>query len=115
MLDQETVYDALKQIIDPEVGLNIVDMGLIYDLEIGDQKIDLTMTLTSPACPAGPMILSQIDNQLKTLENVEDVDIRVVWSPPLDAGHAVGRRQGPIGDFLAMHRDGMPRGAAGHH
>ena len=72
MLEQETVYEALKQIIDPEVGINIVDMGLIYDLEIGDQKIDLTMTLTSPACPAGPMILSQIDNQLKTLENVDD-------------------------------------------
>ena len=84
MLDQETIYEALKQVIDPEVGLNIVDMGLIYDIEIGDQKIDLTMTLTSPACPAGPMILTQIDDQLKTLENVEDVDIQGRLEPALD-------------------------------
>ena len=82
MPDQETIYAALKHIYDPEVGINIVDMGLIYDLEMADNKVDLTMTLTSPACPAGPQILAQIDTQLKTLEGVDDVDIKVVWTPP---------------------------------
>jgi metal-sulfur cluster biosynthetic enzyme len=82
MLSQDTIYESLKQIYDPEVGINIVDMGLIYGLDIDDQKIGVTMTLTSPGCPAGPQILGQIDSALKALEGVEDVDIQVVWSPP---------------------------------
>jgi metal-sulfur cluster biosynthetic enzyme len=68
MPDQETLYETLKHIIDPEVGINIVDMGLIYNLDIEDNKVDVTMTLTSPGCPAGPQILGQIDSALKTLE-----------------------------------------------
>jgi metal-sulfur cluster biosynthetic enzyme len=82
MLSQDAIYESLKQIYDPEVGINIVDMGLVYGLEIEDQKVGVIMTLTSPGCPAGPQILSQIDSALKDLEGVEDVDIQVVWSPP---------------------------------
>lgn len=83
MLDQEAVYDVLKQVHDPEVGINVVDMGLIYGVDIIDgKKLDVIMTLTSPACPAGPQILGQIDNLLKAMEGVEDVDIKVVWTPP---------------------------------
>jgi len=82
MLSQDTIYESLKQIYDPEVGINIVDMGLVYGLEIEDHKVGVTMTLTSPGCPAGPQILGQIDSALKALEGVEDVDIQVVWSPP---------------------------------
>ena len=82
MPDQETIYGALKQIHDPEVGINIVDMGLIYGLEIEDSKVGVYMTLTSPACPAGPQILSQIDTKVRELEGVEDVDVNVVWTPP---------------------------------
>lgn len=82
MLSQDAIYESLKQVYDPEVGINIVDMGLVYGLEIEDQKVGVTMTLTSPGCPAGPQILGQIDSALKALEGVEDVDIQVVWSPP---------------------------------
>lgn len=82
MPEQDAVYEALKQIIDPEVGINIVDMGLIYSLDLEDTKVGVYMTLTSPACPAGPQILSQVDGKLRELEDVEDVDINVVWSPP---------------------------------
>jgi metal-sulfur cluster biosynthetic enzyme len=82
MPDQASIYEKLKQIYDPEVGINIVDMGLIYSLDIADNKVEITMTLTSPGCPAGPQILSQVDNQVKTLDGIEDVDIKVVWSPP---------------------------------
>jgi metal-sulfur cluster biosynthetic enzyme len=82
MPDQETIYGALKQIHDPEVGINIVDMGLIYGLEIEDSKVGVYMTLTSPACPAGPQILSQIDTKVRELEGVEEVDVNVVWTPP---------------------------------
>lgn len=82
MPDETTVYDTLKHIHDPEVGINIVDMGLIYSLEIDGNNIDVTMTLTSPGCPVGPQILGQIDSALKGLDGIENVDIRVVWSPP---------------------------------
>ena len=82
MPDQETIYGALKQIHDPEVGINIVDMGLIYGLEIEDSKVGVYMTLTSPGCPVGPQILSQIDTKVRELEGVEDVDVNVVWTPP---------------------------------
>ncbi len=82
MPDQEAIYEALKQVHDPEVGINIVDMGLIYGVDIDGAKVDLIMTLTSPACPAGPHILGQVDERLKEMDGVEDVDIRVVWTPP---------------------------------
>jgi metal-sulfur cluster biosynthetic enzyme len=82
MPDQALIYEKLKQIYDPEVGINIVDMGLIYSLDIAENKVEITMTLTSPGCPAGPQILSQVDSQVKTLDGIEDVDIKVVWSPP---------------------------------
>jgi metal-sulfur cluster biosynthetic enzyme len=82
MPDQQTIYDALKAVSDPEVGINIVDMGLIYGLEIADSKVDVYMTLTSPACPAGPQILKEVDHVVRDLDGVEEVDINVVWSPP---------------------------------
>ena len=82
MPDQNAVYDVLKQVHDPEVGINIVDMGLIYGIELDDNKVDVYMTLTSPACPAGPQILGQIDSKIREMEGVEEVDINVVWSPP---------------------------------
>jgi metal-sulfur cluster biosynthetic enzyme len=82
MLDQDVIYGALKHIYDPEVGINIVDMGLIYSLELEDNKVGIHMTLTSPACPAGPQILGQVDSKLREIEGVEEVDINVVWSPP---------------------------------
>lgn len=82
MPDQAQIYERLKHIYDPEVGINIVDMGLIYSLDIADNKVEITMTLTSPGCPAGPQILSQVDSQVKTLDGIEEVDIKVVWSPP---------------------------------
>jgi metal-sulfur cluster biosynthetic enzyme len=82
MPEQALIYEKLKEIYDPEVGINIVDMGLIYSLDIADSKVEITMTLTSPGCPAGPQILSQVDSQVKTVDGIEDVDIKVVWSPP---------------------------------
>jgi metal-sulfur cluster biosynthetic enzyme len=82
MPDQALIYEKLKEIYDPEVGINIVDMGLIYSLDMADNKVEIIMTLTSPGCPAGPQILSQVDSQVKTVAGVEDVDIKVVWSPP---------------------------------
>lgn len=77
----EQVREALKGVIDPELGLNIVDLGLIYDVEVEDGQATVTMTLTSPGCPAGGMIMSGAQEAARGTEGVEDADVRLVWKP----------------------------------
>lgn len=77
----EQVREALKGVIDPELGLNIVDLGLIYDVEVEDGQATVTMTLTSPGCPAGGMIMSGAQEAARGTEGVNDADVRLVWKP----------------------------------
>ena len=77
----ELVREALKAVIDPELGLNIVDLGLIYDVEVEDGLATVTMTLTSPGCPAGGMIMSGAQEAALGTEGIEDADVRLVWKP----------------------------------
>ena len=81
--EQERVRDLLKQVIDPEVGVNIVDLGLVYRIESLPEHILIEMTMTSPACPMGGMI---VDDAYAELERVLpaglEAEIRVVWEPP---------------------------------
>ena len=81
MITQETVLEALTQIIDPEIGINIVDMGLIYGVDIQDKTVDISMTLTSPGCPAGGQIVNGTQHVVKQLNGVDEVNINVVWTP----------------------------------
>ncbi|PHX96059.1 MAG: aromatic ring hydroxylase [Gemmatimonadetes bacterium] len=73
---------ALRRVKDPDVNLNIIDMGLIYDVRITGNDVTVDMSLTSPACPSGPEIMKDAEEQLKTLEGVGKVEINLVWSPP---------------------------------
>ena len=82
MITTETVRKALRQVKDPELGLNIIDIGLVYDVavsEAGAVKID--MTLTSPGCPAGAEILDDVRRTVADLEGVTAVDVELVWEP----------------------------------
>lgn len=81
MVTEESVFEAIKEIIDPEIGINIVDMGLIYDVEIDDTTVDITMTLTSPGCPAGGQIINGTQHVTQQMEGVEEVNVSVVWTP----------------------------------
>lgn len=83
MIDEAAVRNALRQVKDPEVGLNIMDLGLVYDVEIDEpqQHVKVSMTLTSPGCPAGPQILGEAEQVVKDLEGVEDAEIELVWEP----------------------------------
>lgn len=81
MLDEATVRNALRQVKDPEVGLSIIDLGLVYDVEIQEGKVDVKMTLTSPGCPAGGQIMTEADAVVRALDFVEDVRIELVWEP----------------------------------
>src|SRR5262245_65427164 len=81
VLTADAVRQALRQVKDPELDLNIVDLGLLYDVEIDEGLVRITMTLTSPGCPAGPMITNDIYKVVRALEGVKDVDIDIVWEP----------------------------------
>ncbi len=76
------VVEALGEVDDPEVGINIVDLGLIYKVQREGSAIDINMTLTSPGCPAGEYIMGGVRQRLGRLEGVESVDIDLVWDPP---------------------------------
>ena len=84
MITEEIVLEQIKQVIDPDVGLNIVDMGLIYGVDINDDVVDITMTLTSPGCPAAPQLLNGSQTVVQQLDGDEEVNINVVWTPPWD-------------------------------
>ena len=81
VLSAETVRQALRQVKDPELDMNIVDLGLVYDVEVDDGLVRINMTLTSPGCPAGPMITNDIYKVVRAIEGVMDVDIDIVWEP----------------------------------
>ena len=81
MVTEDAVFDAVKEIIDPEVGINIVDMGLIYGVDIEDETVNITMTLTSPGCPAGGQLINGTQHVTQQLEGVGEVNINVVWTP----------------------------------
>jgi metal-sulfur cluster biosynthetic enzyme len=78
----ETIRKALRAVKDPELGLNIVDIGLIYDTAVNEAgEVRVTMTLTSPGCPSGAEIMQDARTVLEDLEGVERVEIDLVWEP----------------------------------
>ncbi len=87
-LSEDSIREALKQVIDPELFVNIVDLGLIYTValepvaESEKSKVTIEMTMTSPACPAGPQLLAQSKDSVGRLEGVESVDVKLVMTPP---------------------------------
>ncbi|HEU6447367.1 MAG TPA: metal-sulfur cluster assembly factor [Verrucomicrobiae bacterium] len=80
--DEETVFETLRQVIDPEIGINIVDLGLVYGVSIADGIVRVKMTLTTPGCPMHDSISWGVKNVLLNLEDVTDVEVDVVWDPP---------------------------------
>ncbi len=82
MADELQLIDALKQVVDPELMINIIDLGLVYDVQQEERTVNVEMTLTSPACPAGPQIMQQAKMALEQLEDVDQAQIKLVMSPP---------------------------------
>lgn len=85
-ISEDSVREALKQVIDPELFVNVIDLGLIYLVELreaeGKTDVQIEMTMTSPACPAGPQLVAQAKSVVGALESVGEVDVRVVMIPP---------------------------------
>jgi metal-sulfur cluster biosynthetic enzyme len=80
-LDEDVVRAALRRVKDPELNLNIVDLGLVYSIAVAGPKVSIDMSLTSPGCPSGPEIMTAAEQQIRSLDGVEDVAVNLVWDP----------------------------------
>jgi metal-sulfur cluster biosynthetic enzyme len=86
-LTEDAIRDALRVVVDPEVGLNIVDLGLVYSIEVGTQRVAVRMTMTTPACPvADTLVESARDAVRAAAPGVPDVEVELVWDPPWNPG-----------------------------
>ena len=83
-LDPDTVMEALKAVVDPEIGIDMVNLGLIYDVAVNDNNVTVKMTLTGPGCPVGPMLQSQVYGVAAGLPGARNVQVDLVWTPPWD-------------------------------
>ena len=81
-LTSEEVREVLKNVYDPEIPVNIVDLGLIYDIQIEEGDVFVSMTLTAPGCGMGPMIAQQAEWAISEVEGVEDVQVEMTFDPP---------------------------------
>ncbi|MBA3305843.1 MAG: metal-sulfur cluster assembly factor [Thermoleophilaceae bacterium] len=78
----EEVEEALTNVIDPELGLDFVELGLVYDIAVDDAKVNITFTLTSPGCPIGPQVADQMKEYVGDLEGVKEVLPEMTFTPP---------------------------------
>jgi metal-sulfur cluster biosynthetic enzyme len=84
MVTKEQVYEALHECYDPEIPVNIVDLGLVYDVEVTDDTVAVKMTLTAPGCGMGTMIAADAREKILALDGVSDASVDLVWDPPWD-------------------------------
>src|SRR5216117_2534279 len=82
LIEEATIRATLRQVVDPELDCNIVDLGLVYGIAIAGPKVTVTMTLTTPGCPMHESIAVGVKNALLNLEGVDDVEVNIVWDPP---------------------------------
>ena len=82
MITKDDVVEALRQVEDPELGMDIVELGLLYDVEVEGPKARITYSLTSMGCPAGPLIQEDITRVASEIPGIDDVETEVTWDPP---------------------------------
>lgn len=82
MPTKEEVLEVLRQVEDPELGMDIVDLGLLYEVEVEGPNVKIIYSLTSMGCPAGPLIAGDIDRAAREVEGVEDVELELTFDPP---------------------------------
>jgi metal-sulfur cluster biosynthetic enzyme len=82
VITEEEVRDALTNVIDPELGLDFVELGLVYTIEVAESAVEVTFTLTTPACPIGPQVSEQMKEFVGELDGVDEVITTMVFTPP---------------------------------
>jgi metal-sulfur cluster biosynthetic enzyme len=81
---KEDVIAALETVVDPELNLDIWNLGLIYNVEVAESTVNIDLTLTSPMCPVGPLIMTNTKEAVAALDGVDETNIELVWDPPWD-------------------------------
>ena len=81
VVSEDQVKLALRRVKDPDLQLNIIDLGLVYGIAVDGSTVKVDMTLTSPACPSGPELMTNAENEVKSLPGVEKVEVNLVWMP----------------------------------
>jgi metal-sulfur cluster biosynthetic enzyme len=81
-IDMAAVYDKLRECYDPEIPVNIVDLGLIYNLKIVGNAVSVVMTLTAIGCPVGPEVMAEVEGRVREVEGVEQCDVTLTFDPP---------------------------------
>jgi metal-sulfur cluster biosynthetic enzyme len=99
MAEQEAIINALRTVKDPELNLNVVDLGLVYTIQTHDNEVDVEMTLTTPACPAGPEILRNAVAALEKVEGVSKANVKLVMSPPWSPDRMSDEARDELGIF----------------
>ncbi|UGV39743.1 metal-sulfur cluster assembly factor [Methanococcoides orientis] len=82
MVTKEDVMEVLKSCYDPEIPINIVDLGLIYNVDVEDEEVHIKMTLTTPGCPMGAMILDNVRQKVESIDGIKKAEVELVWEPP---------------------------------
>ena len=82
MVTKEEILESLKEVSDPEIGMDVVNLGLVYEVDINKDRVYIKMTMTAPTCPVTPWILSEAQRVVENLEGVEAADVELVWDPP---------------------------------
>lgn len=85
-IDDKELWEMLRTCYDPEIPVNIVDLGLVYDVQINEGRVDVKMTLTAMGCGMGPVIAQQAKDKLLTCRGVKEADVQIVWDPPWNQG-----------------------------
>jgi metal-sulfur cluster biosynthetic enzyme len=98
-VEQDAVVGALKTVTDPELGVNIVDLGLVYTVGTREDEVDVEMTLTSPACPAGPEILRNAVAAIEKLDGVAKANVKLVMTPPWSPDRMSDEARDELGIF----------------
>jgi metal-sulfur cluster biosynthetic enzyme len=97
--DQDAILAALRTVMDPELNVNVVDLGLVYTVRARETEVDVEMTLTTPACPAGPEILRSAVTALEGIEGVTKANVKLVMNPPWSQDRMTDAARDELGIF----------------
>ena len=99
VVDEAHVWHALRSVYDPEIPVNIADLGLIYAVRVEDDKVDIDMTLTAPGCGMGPVLIEEVKDRVRQVPNLTDVEVTLVFEPPWSRDMMTEEAQLELGVF----------------